>query len=89
MVLVSKAYTPLPLVYCREFRKLVSLLDPRIVPVLIARLSRNSIPLKYDSVESDVMKVLNNCPYVVLSFYLWMSVKNEDIFQYLPIIARN
>ena len=26
------------------------------------------------------MKVLNNFPYVVLSFDLWISVKNEDVF---------
>ena len=30
------------------------------------------------------MKVINNCPYVVLSFDLWMSVKNEDIFNIRP-----
>ena len=89
MALMAKSYTPLSLVDFCEFRKLISSLDPPIVPVLRSRLSRRLIPLKYETVESDVMKVLNNCPYVVLSFYLCMSIKNEDIFQYSSIITRN
>ena len=80
MALMAKAYTPLALVDCREFRKLISSLDPRIVPVSRSRLSIKLIPLNYDAVESDVIKVLNNSPYAVLSFDMWISVKNEDIF---------
>ena len=34
VALMAKAYTPLSLVYFRGFRKLISLLDLRIVPVL-------------------------------------------------------
>ena len=78
--LVAKAFTPLSLVDCREFRKLISSLDPRIVTFSRSRLSRKFIPLKYEDVEYDVMKELNNGPYVILSFDLWISVKNEDIF---------
>ena len=89
MALMSRAYTPLSLVDCREFKKLISSLDPRIFLVSQSRLSRNFITLEYEAVKSDVMKVLNNCPYVVLSFDLWVSVKNEEIFQYSPIIAWN
>ena len=87
--LTAKAYTPLSLVDFREFRKLISSLDPLIVPVSRSRLSINLIPLKYEAVKYDLMKVINNFPYVALSFDLWMYVKNEEIFQYLPIIARN
>ena len=76
MALMEKAYTPLSLVDCCEFRKLISSLDPRIVPVSLSRLSRKFIPLKCEAVESDVIKVLNNCPCVILSFDLWISVKN-------------
>ena len=86
---MAKAYTPLSLVDYREFRKLISLLDPCIVPVSRPRISRNVILFKYDAIGSNAMKGLNNCLYVVLSFDLWMSVKNEDIFQCLPIILRN
>ena len=84
MALMEKAYTPLSLVYCREFRKVISSLDPRIVPVSRSRLSIKLIPLKYEAVKSDVMKVLNNCTYVVLIFDLWMYVKNEEIFNACP-----
>ena len=86
---MEKAYTPLSLVDFCEFRKLISSLDPRIFHVLRSRLSRKLIPLKYESVYSDVINGLNNCPYGVLRFDLWMSVKNRDIFQYPYIIARN
>ena len=80
LVLMEKAYTPLSLVDCREFRKLISSLDPRIVPVSRSHLSINLIPLKYEAVKYDLMKVINNFPYVALSFDLWMYVKNEEIF---------
>ena len=33
-----------------------------------------------------MIKVLNNCPYVILIFDMWVSVKNEDIF---PISAHH
>ena len=80
LALMEKAYTHLSFVDWQEFRKLISLLDLCIVPVFRLRLSRNLIPPKYEDVESGVIKELNNCPYVVLSFYLWMSFKNEEIF---------
>ena len=89
VALMVNEYKPLSLVDCCEFRKLISSLGPRIVPILRSRLSRKLIPLKYEAVKYDVMKVLNNCLYVVLRFDLRMSVKNEDIFQYLPIITQN
>ena len=89
VALMAKAYTPLSLVGFHEFRELISSLDPRIVPVSRSRLSRKLIPLKYESIEYYVMKVLNNCPYVVLSLDLWMPVKNEEIFQWSHIIVRN
>ena len=76
VALMAKAYTPLSLLDFREFRKLISSLDPGIVPVLRSRLSRKFIPLKYEDVEYDMMKELNNGPYVILSFDLWISVKN-------------
>ena len=76
LALMEKAYKPLSLVGLNEFRKLISSLDPRIVPVSRSRISINLITLKHDSVESDVIKVLNNCPCVILSFDLWISVKN-------------
>ena len=89
MALMEKAYTPLSFLDFREFMKLISLLDLRIVPVSQSRLSRKLIPFKYEAVEYDVMNVLNNLPYVVLSFDLWMSIKNEETFQSPPIIPRN
>ena len=73
--LTAKAYTPLSLV---DFR--VLLLDPCMVPVSRSSLSRKLIPLKYEAVKSDVINDLNNFTYVVLSFDLWISVKNEEIF---------
>ena len=76
MALMAKAYTPLSLVDYREFRKLISSLDLCIVPFLRSHLSRKFISLKYEDVEYDVMKELNNGPYVILSFDLWISVKN-------------
>ena len=72
---MAKAYTPLSLLDCLEFRKLISSLDPRIVPISQSLLSRKLIPIKYETLYSDVMKDLNNCMYVVLSFNLLMSVK--------------
>ena len=77
---MAKAYTPLSLVDFCEFRKLISSLDPRIVPFSKSRMSRNLIPLEYEAVEFDLMKVVNNFPYVFLSFDLCMSVKIEKIF---------
>ena len=82
MALVENSYTPLSLVDCREFRKLISSLDPCIVAVSRSHLSKKLIPLKYEAVLSDVMKVLKNFPYVVLSFDMWMSVKNEKVFSF-------
>ena len=87
--LMATAYTPLSLVDCRELSKLISSLDLRIVPVLKSRLSIKLILLKCEAFNSDVTKVLKNFPYVVLRFDLWMSVKNEDIFQFPPIVSRN
>ena len=62
MALMAKAYTPSSLVGCREFGNLISLLDPRIVNVSLPRISRNLIPLKYEDVESDLMKYLDSFP---------------------------
>ena len=70
VALIEKAYTPLSLMDCCEFRKLTSSLDPCIVPVLLSRITRNLITLKYETVDSDVMKEFNNFPYVVLIFDL-------------------
>ena len=70
MDFMEKAYIPLSFVDCCEFRKLISSLDTCIVPVSRSCISRNFIPFKYEAINSDVMKVLNNFPYVVLSFDL-------------------
>ena len=53
--LMDKAYTPLSLVDFREFRKFISSLDPRIVPVLRLLLSIKFISLKYEASDSYVM----------------------------------
>ena len=58
MALVENSYTPLSLVDCREFRKLISSLDPCIVAVSRSRLSKNLISLNYEAFVSDAMKVL-------------------------------
>ena len=89
--LMMKAYIPLSLVDCRKFRNLISLLDLRIVTVLRSIHSRNLIPLNYEAVESNVMKMLNNFPYVFLRFDLWISVKNKKNCNICPsfIQAKN
>ena len=56
MTLTEKSYTPLSLVGCLEFTNLISSLDLHIVNVLRSHLSRKLILLKYEAVESDVMK---------------------------------
>ena len=84
MALVENSYTPLSLVDCREFRKLISSLDPQIVPVLRYCLSIKLIPLNHETTQSYVISDINNCPYVVLSFDLWMYVKNEIFFKTSP-----
>ena len=42
------------------------------------------VTLRYEAVDYDGMKVLNNLPYVVLSFDLWMSVKMIICFNIRP-----
>lgn len=80
VILTASAYTPLSLVEEPAFMKLIADIDPRMNPISRSRLSRTLIPAMNLEVALDVKDQMNAVTASCLSYDLWMTRKNEEIF---------
>jgi len=76
----ASSYTPLSLVEEPSFRKIIADIDPRLNPISRSRLSRTLIPKIYQEIETDVKAQVDAIAASCLSYDLWMTRKNEEIF---------
>ena len=80
VMLMAKSFVPLSLFHGDPFRALLSDLYTSINQVSRALVLRKLIPDKSESLELQVKDHLNKCGSLVLTYNLWMSRKNEEIF---------
>ena len=79
-MMMTKLFTPLSLLQGDAFRIIVYELEPSIKQVSWSLLQRKLIPDKAESLELQVKDRIDKFEEIVLTYDLWMSQKNEEIF---------
>jgi hypothetical protein len=81
---ICKGLAPLSTVECPWFARLVLSLDPKLRIPSRSRLCRTLLPkIAHETRETYVTSTLINAPAISLTFDLWMSCGNMDIFSVL------
>ena len=78
--MMAKSFTPLYLVQTYYFQILVTNLDPSIRKLIQTLAKRKLIPEKSELLEIQVKYQINKCRAVLLTYNLWISQKNEEMF---------
>ena len=79
-VLTAQPLTPLSLCEMPAYREHVRLLDPRIIPVSLKRLTQQLLPDLFAEQKHNVIEELQQVTSVALNFDIWTIKKTEEIF---------
>jgi len=79
-VLTAEPLIPLSLCEMPAYRKHVRLLDPRILPVSLKRLTQQLLPDFFAEQKQNMIDELQQVTCVALNFDIWTTKKTEEIF---------
>ena len=80
VMMMSHTYTPLSLVEGQELCRMVSPLDPYIIPITTSKLTRILSPQKFKKAYTDVSSFLDGVCCVGISYDLWVSKTTQENF---------
>ena len=78
---MEHSYKPMFLAEGKAFRRMVTHLDPYILPITRYKFTITLIPQKLKNAETDVSSFLDGVRCVVISYELWISKTTQDMFQ--------